>query len=44
MVLMGHFYRRDLYAENSNQMNPCLTCSDLKNIEEYMKYANANKK
>lgn len=32
------------YAENSNQMNPCLTCSDLKNIEEYMKYANANKK
>ncbi|MGE7129343.1 pre-toxin TG domain-containing protein [Lysinibacillus xylanilyticus] len=32
------------YAENSNQMNPCLTCSDIKNIEEYMKYANANKK
>ncbi|WP_414853398.1 hypothetical protein [Brevibacillus sp. IT-7CA2] len=32
------------YAEGSNQMNPCLTCSDIKNIEEYMKYANANKK
>ncbi|WP_046228607.1 hypothetical protein [Paenibacillus algorifonticola] len=32
------------YAGNSNQMNPCLTCSHNINIEEYMKYANANKK
>jgi len=32
------------YAEDSNQMNPCLTCSHNINIEEYMKYANANKK
>ncbi|MGK5507072.1 hypothetical protein ACSNN5_03025 [Brevibacillus formosus] len=32
------------YAEDSNQMNPCLTCSHNINIEEYMKYANANKR
>ncbi len=32
------------YAENSNQMNLCLTCNNNINIEEYMKYANANKK